>query len=407
MRVIHINAVYGLSSTGRTVQQLDTELARYGVNSTTVYVYGSATVNDYCMANRMGNKLHALLGRVTGLAGYYSSISTRKMLRYIDSQKPDVVHLQILHSNYINVPMLLKHLAKMDYPTVITLHDCWFYTGKCSHYTVDGCYRWKDSCGKCPRLKKDIPSFLFDRTSKLLKMKRRLVSAIPSVAVVGVSNWITEQARESYLGNSKLVTRIYNWIDTDAFRPKDASALQKKYRLQNKYVILGVASLWMNCKGLDSFLRLSKELPSDMQLVMIGNIPDGVRTEEILHIPPTSSVEQLAEWYSLADVFISLSPEESFGKVSAEALACGTPIITVNSTASPELVGDNCGEVIDDTSVQTVLEAINRLRQKGKMSMTQSCRSFALEHFTMDSNIREYYEVYSTMAKSNKSNSVS
>src|SRR5690606_36635705 len=118
------------------------------------------------------HKLHGLWSRVFGEQTYFSKRATKELVAYIQKLKPDVVHLRNWHSNFINLGILLKYLADHDVPTVITLHDCWFYTGKCTHYTVDSCYKWQNNCGGCPRLKKDNPSWFFDKTTQMLADKR-------------------------------------------------------------------------------------------------------------------------------------------------------------------------------------------------------------------------------------------
>lgn len=391
MRVIRINAVYGISSTGRTVKQLDEGLEKYGVKSTTVFSSGPDAEDAYRMGSPADVKAHSLLARAFGDAGRHSSGATRRLLGYLDSEKPDIVHLHNLHGNYIDVPMLLKYLSARRIPVVVTLHDCWWYTGKCCHYTADGCDRWQHGCGNCPRLKKDIPSWVFDRTAEMLAEKRELFASLDRYAVIGVSDWIANEARKSILKDAFMIKRIYNWIDTEIFCPR-TSDIKKKYGITGK-LILGVCSKWSEAKGLSSFIRLA-DAAENAEVVLIGGIPDGTDLGRALHIPATDSQRELAEWYSAAEVFVTLSGEESFGKVAAEALACGTPVITLNSTACPELVGEGCGEVVQNGEVGEILAAVERVLKAGKKSFAERCREFALANFDMEKNVRATYELY-------------
>lgn len=403
MRVIRINAVYGISSTGRTVMQLDRSLRAGGVESSTVYFAGSGTENDLRINSGRGVKLHSLMARLTGKSGYYSACATKKLLKYLEEQRPDIVHLHNLHSNFVDLPMLFKFLSAKHIPVAVTLDDCWWYTGKCSHYTADGCGRWLTGCGSCPRLKKDIPSWFFDRTAKMLADKKKWFASVSPLAVIGVSDWITNEARKTFFNDADIVERVYNWIDTDVFTPRDTD-IKNRYGLEGKFVLLAVASHWMDSKGLTDLIKLSRVLPDDMALVMIGAVP-GDRAGElcrIVSIPATDSQDALAEWYSAADAFISLSKEESFGKVAAEALACGTPIIMTNTTASPELVGENCGAVLEDTEPEKVIAAARRLRAAGKADMSAGCREFALKNFDMDSRIADVLGIYNRLIEIRK-----
>ena len=398
MRLIMINAVYGSMSTGRIVKQLTEELKKYGVEPTTVFSLGPGDSEAYRMGSAWDVKIHSLLARIFGDAGYHSKRATRGLLKYLDEQKPDLVHLHNLHGNYVNIPMLFDYLAKRRIPVVVTLHDCWWYTGKCCHYTADGCARWQQGCGSCPRLKKDIPSWFFDRTERMLADKGRAFASLDRYAVIGVSDWITNEAKKSFLSGARIITRIYNWIDTDVFRPVE-SDIKSEHGLYGKRIVLGVAAGWSDAKGFSAFKALAKLLPEEMRLVLIGGLPEGERAESFISIPVTDSQAELAKWYSAADVFVNLSREESFGKVAAEALACGTPVIAVNSTACPELVGPGCGEVIEDTEPETVLGALKRILANEKEQIGKDCRRFALESFNMENNIRKTYELYESLLK--------
>ena len=156
MRILQINAVNAIASTGRNAKELGDFLLTNGHDSIIAYSKGPSIEKDreVIIGNNFDVKFHGLLSRLSGKQGYFSFFSTKKLLMYIDSLAPDVVVLNNLHANYINLPLTLKYLTKKDIATVAVLHDCWFYTGKCCHYTAQGCYKWKESCGDCPQLKK-------------------------------------------------------------------------------------------------------------------------------------------------------------------------------------------------------------------------------------------------------------
>ena len=391
MRVIRINAVYGSLSTGRTAKQLDEELKKYGVRSTTVFSEGAKAEGAYRMGSRTDVKLHSVLARITGRSGYYSSGATKKLLRYLDEEKPDIVHLHNLHGNFIDLDRLFRYLSERRIPVAVTLHDCWWYTGKCCHYTLSGCMRWQEGCGSCPRLKRDIPSWFFDRSAEMLADKKRWFGSLEKYAVIGVSDWITAEAKKSFMKDADIIERIYNWVDTDVFRRTD-SDIRERYGLEGKLVMLGAAGKWSEVKGLSAFLKLAEKLSDNERLVLIGDMPEGCESDKLICVPRTNSQAELAEWYSAADVFISLSMEESFGKVCAEALSCGTPIVVMDSTASPELAGGGCGAVIGDRAPETVLEAARKAACEP--GAHEKCRAFAVSNFEMEKNVGSTFEVY-------------
>jgi len=249
-------------------------------------------------------------------------------------------------------------------------------------------------------LKKDNPSWFFDKTTQMLKDKARWFAAIPRLAVVGVSDWITNEAKKSILASAKVITRIYNWIDLDVFKPVDASEMREKLGLGQKFVLLGVASGWSNAKGLHLFTELAENLPEDMAIVLVGSLNKGTKLpQSILHIKETHDQKQMAELYSMADIFLNLSWEETFGKTTAEAIACGTPAVVFNSTASPEIVGVDCGIIVENPDLTLIQEAINKIKARGKLNYSNACVARARASFSPKQNLKTTIEIYIRISK--------
>lgn len=397
MRILQINAVGQSGSTGRTCHEIAAYVNGHTSHSCyTAFAQGTTDAYSYQIGTAIEWKVHAFMSRLSGEQAHFSFRGTAKLIAYIKTLRPDIIHLRNLHGNYIHLPMLLRYLAEEDIPTVVTLHDCWFYTGKCCHYTADRCDRWQSGCHNCPRLKKDNKSWFRDATPKLWEEKKELFKAIPRLAVVGVSDWITNEARKSYLSCANAITRIYNWIDLGVFSPKEgAERLKKQLVLENTKIVLGVASGWGKAKGLDGFIRLADLLGEGYAVILVGKMPGRLALPpNMRHIPVTESVDALAEYYTMADVFVTLSLEETFGKVSAEALACGTPVVCFDSTANGELVGEGCGAVVAPNDLDGVVKAIRRICGDGKSKYSFVCRSFAVENFAKEERIREYLSLY-------------
>lgn len=397
MKVLQINAVNAIASTGRNASELSEYLIQHGHSCVIAYSKG-LSVNpeyEYKIGSNLDTKLHGLLSRITGMQGYFSKSATKKLLQFMDNYNPDIVVLNNLHGNYINLPMLLKHLANKDIPTVAVLHDCWFYTGKCCHYTARGCYKWQTICGECPQLNKYNKSWFFDRTPKLHKDKIKLFGNIPRLAVVGVSDWILNEAKQApVFKNAKVFKRIYNWIDTDVFYPRNNDNLRNELGLEDKKVILSVASVWSKEKGLDTVIELASQLKANEQYILVGNVGDIKLPQNIIHIPATNSVEELARYYSIADVFVQPSMEETFGKVMAEALSCGTPVVCFDSTANPELVGNDCGAVVPAGNTYEMLSEMIGIVYSDNFDYANHCRNFVISNFKIQTNLNEYLKLF-------------
>lgn len=406
MKVLQINAVYKKSSTGRTTSELHEYMQEHGIESyvATPDLFGLKK-NAFKISSKADLKLHALMSKVTGLQGYYSHIATIKLLKYVDSINPDIIHLRNLHGNYINLKMLLNYIAKKDIATVLTLHDVWFYTGRCCYYTEDNCYKWKTTCQNCPALKKYNNSWFFDRSKKMQRDKKKWFSKINRLGVVGVSSWVTDDAAKSeILKNASVCRTIYNWIDLDLFDAKRYPDSKKNRDLEGKFVILGIAQNWTAAKGVDVFKELSELIDDDCVILMIGNPNGNKSTEKIKFMGATNSAKELAEFYALADVFVNPSIQETFGKTTAEALSSGTPVIGFNATATPEIVGTNeeCGYILDENNAQAYLEKINIIKECGKEKYSSNCRARAEKLFDMQTNIEEYMSLYNELNEMNK-----
>lgn len=421
MRILQVNAVTEYGSTGRSVSQLAAALERRGVGASIAYASGPPPTNGYKIGGYLDHKMHALLSRMTGMQAYHSRSATMRLLDYIEGQPPDVVHLRNLHSNYVNLPMLLSYLGRHDIPTVVTLDDCWYYTGRCCHYTVDGCYRWREGCGNCPRLRKDNPSWLFDRSAKMLADKRRLFGGIPRLGVVGVSDWIIREAETSILGQAQEVRRIHNWVDLHTFSPGIRDESRRTLGVQGRYVVLGVASAWSDEKGLRDFLAVGRAIVEGWEVqtvrptedsrgqrrplvLLVGRLPRNTAVPSAVRlVGEIADMRGLAHYYAAADVVLQLSQEETFGNVSAEALASGTPVVAYDSTANPELIGPGCGYVVPPGDIGQVLVGIRRAaRDEGHEGIMQR-RRFAESHFDMDQRVDDYVATYESLARLSRS----
>lgn len=377
MKIIQINETCGQGSTGRLVQELNDGLLQAGHDAFVFYGSGNS---EYEYASKIGNRrsqiAHAILSRITGLQGYFSVSSTRQLLKTLDSIKPDIVHLHNLHGNYINLGILLDYTAKHKIPIAITLHDCWFFTGKCTHFIACGCYKWRSQCEKCPQLHTDQvnPTFFFDRTRKCFSDKRMWFTKQTRIGVIGVSEWISNEVKYSILKNA-LIETIPNWIDTNVF--KYYKCKSEFNAVNGKKIVLMVMSVISESKGYYEMLYLAKNLPQDYQIVLVGGNKDNlVIPSNVLHIKSIKDKVKLAKLYSSADVCVNTTKHETFGLVTVEAMACGTPAIVYNNTASNEIIPLGCGYILEENKgYKALLDAVinactsNNLRPREEISM--------------------------------------
>lgn len=402
MKVLQINAVCNESSTGRNVKESSRFLSNAGVQTLIATSVSDSSEGVYLIGTKLEKKIHAFFSRLFGKQAYYSNRGTSKLLKWIKKQKPNIVHLHNLHANYIHLNKLLDFLAQNDIPTVITLHDCWFFTGKCTHYATVKCFKWETRCYDCPKLKEDHNSWFFDRTKKIWEDRKKRFLAIPRLAVVGVSDWITNEAKKSPMfKNAKSISRIYNWVDLEIFKPKKTDIVAKYNLPKNKFFILCISAGWE--EGSDRFknlISLSKFIDESMHILLVGKV--GVSVDIPPNITPIGyikNLDELAEVYSGADAYVHLSYEDTFGKVIAESLACGTPAVVYNSTACPELISNGCGMSVDIGNTEKMHQCLQQIKNKGKLHYQQVCRNRAEQLFSLNSSCAEYLNIYNNLQK--------
>ena len=402
MKILIINTVCGYGSTCRSCKDLATVLEKQGHEC--YIAYGQGTT-DYTKGYKIGtiieNHIHNIGSRVTGKQGYFTTNGTIKLIQFIKSFNPDIIHLDNLHGNYLNLKILFEYLIEIQKPIVWCLHDCWAFTGKCTHYSDVSCYKWETECGNCPQIQKYPPSIFFDQTEIMFRDKKKWFTSIKNMTIIPVSKWLAGEVEKSFLKKYPITT-IYNWVNNDLFKDSHDINFLKKYGLQiDKFSILLVSASWnkLDVKWQDA-LKLAASLPEDMQLIMIGKVgsPELI-PKNIIHIPYLHEEKELALAYSFSDVYVHLSTEDTFAKVIAEALSCGTPAIVYDSTACAETIGYNCGYVVEKRNIILVLEAINKVQQNTKAYYSKNCRERVIKNYDFEININKKIKIFKNILK--------
>jgi len=155
---------------------------------------------------------------------------------------------------------------------------------------------------------------------------------------------------------------------------------------------------WGKRKGLDVFVRLSKDLKKDYQVVLVGTNDeiDSHLPNEIISIHRTSSQKELAEIYSSADMFVNPTREDTFPTVNIESLACGTPVLTYNTGGSPEILTTECGVIVEKDNYNSLKKSIVNMKKKSIISDECIKRS---KDFNCDEKFNEYIELFKDISK--------
>ena len=355
MRVLIINCVCGIRSTGRIVTDIAKEYILQG--HTCRIAYGREQVPEeyrsisYRIGTHWGVWLHALQARLLDNEGFSAKQATKKFIKWADNYNPDILWLHNIHGYYLNIESLFKWIKSRPHMQVKwTLHDCWAFTGHCVHFSYAGCNRWQDQCHHCMQSKEYPKSLLVDNSRRNYLRKKNAFQGVKDMTIITPSQWLADLVKKSFLKEYSIEVR-HNTIDRSLFKPTFGD-FRERLGLTEKKIVLGVASVWGERKGLGDFIQLSHMLsPDHYAIVLVGldNKQTKRLPKSIISIPRTNCIRELAEIYSAADVFVNPSKEETFGLTTLEALCCGTPAVVYRDTACEEVVKTYGGIAVAQT----------------------------------------------------------
>lgn len=389
MKIVQINATCGIGSTGRICLEISKILNENNIENYILCSKNSGYKQGITVSNDLYLKGQALKSRILGNYGFNSENATQKIIENLNNIKPDIVHLHNIHGHDVNLEMLFTYFKANKIKLVWTFHDCWAFTGYCTHFDMVKCEKWQNSCHNC--IQKKSYSWFFDKSNCLYNKKKELFSGL-DLSIVTPSLWLAEIVKKSFLKDYPVYV-INNGIDLNTFKPVDSEFIEK-YHLENKKIILGVASNFDNRKGLDYFIDLGKSLPEDFKIILVGTssredrlLPDGIISKR-----KTENQTELSKLYSMADVFVNPTREDTFPTVNMEAIACGTPVITFNVGGSSEMLDDKCGSVIESGNITALKDEIIRVCNN-KPYLKTDCINKSYE-FDKNLKFKEYLSLY-------------
>lgn len=390
MKVVQINVTCGAGSTGKICLAVSELLSEKGVENYVLYSEADCeSKNAIKYANPKELKLQALKSRVFGSYGFNSKAITKRLISHLERIKPDIVHLHNLHGHNCDLKALFTYFKGKKIKLFWTFHDCWAFTGYCTHFDMIGCNKWLKGCQECPQRKQY--SWFFDKSEMLYHQKKELFADL-NLTIITPSKWLANLVKHSFFKSCDIKV-INNGIDLEIFKPTK-SDFRERYSLENKKIVLGVAFSWDNSKGLDAFCNLSQTLSDEYKVVLVG-VSEAVKAtlpESILALGKTKTQKELAEIYTSADVFFNPTRQDTFPTVNIEALACGTPVVTFATGGSIEIVDESCGSVVGQNDMHSARLELEYICTEHPYS-SEDCIKRAGQ-FDKNEKYREYLELY-------------
>lgn len=413
MKILQINSHYDQGGAARIAAYIHRQLLEDGVESYVAYGRGAKSddQNTYRF-NRVPEILFsAMLSRITGLNGWFNKRATQRLIRLIKEIRPELVHLHALHGYYLNFPMLFQYLNGQGIPIVWTFHDCHAFVGNCGYFF--DCRKWREGCRSCPYVHSYPKSVLFDFSGWMWRRKKQLFTAGENKIIVTPSRWLAEEVKKSFFGKYRCVT-IPNGVDArHTFYPRDKMMCRKKhgYQAEDK-IVLGIAVGYSDPrKGAKYMLELARamengEKRATFKMILIGwehandKMLQGLSSVEAL--TAITDTETLAEYYSLADVFVLTSLAENYATVNLEAMACGTPVVGFDCGGTPEQLTEGKGAVVPVGDQEALNRTVKQILD-GEISLLRgeelSCK--IREDNSLEKMAEAYRELYGELLEKN------
>jgi putative colanic acid biosynthesis glycosyltransferase len=394
MRILQINVNVNSGSTGRIAEEIGNVLKENNHESFIAYGRGSGNSSSKLIkiGSKFDNYLHGAKTFLTDRHCFYSKLATKKLIEQIKVIKPDAICLLNLHGYYIHIKVLFDFLNEAQIPVLWTLFDTWAFTGHCTYFDDIDCKKWQSHCNNCPK-HKNYPSSWVDNSYKNFEEKKNIFNSINRMEIVTHSVWLENLVKNSFLKDFK-VHVTPSAINLQQFKPTRTN-LREKYGLGNKKILLGCASIWTNRKGYYDFNQLSEKIDDEFIIVMIGLNAKEINDlpKKIIGLQRTESIDELAQWYSLAFVFVNPTSQDNFPTTNLEALACGTPVITYDTGGSPEAINTKTGFVIEKGNVDGIVSAINILNTLNYEEISLACRERAEQMFDKRVRYLDYLKI--------------
>ncbi len=347
MHILQVNCVYKKGSTGKIVADIHQDLQARGIRSTVCYGRGARCADEgvYKTGPEWYAHLNHLLTLANGIMYGGCRLSTERLIRIIKRERPDVVHLHCINGYFVNIYRLVAWLRDAGIPTVVTLHAEFMYTGGCS-YTYE-CEQWRspEGCGHlpCHRFREFTGGALpADRSAVMWRrMKAAFDGFNKGLLVTSVSPWLMERAQMSAILGDKPHRTVLNGLDTSVFHAYDTAALRQELGPADKPVLFHATPYFNldpdNIKGSRYVLELAQRMPQ-VTFVVAGPHPaDLTVPDNVMLLGQVTDQRLLAQYYSMADATLLTSRRETYSMVTAESLACGTPVVGFEAGA-PERI---------------------------------------------------------------------
>lgn len=402
MKILISNWVYNWGSTGFILRDLKTGLIEHGWQVVTVCGVNKGEEDNsvFCISTPHEMTLYRKLVRLGWPKFSGSSMGTRRFIKIIEKERPDIVHLHLLHSGSVNLYELLHYLGKNHIKTVVTHHAELYYTGGCS-YSYE-CMRFmKAECYSCPQKKWATGAYIFGRPHLLWKKMKYAFDSFSSqdLYFTAVSPWVKQRMSLSPITNGFSCDVVMNGIDVSIFRPRiNNENIYGRLGINNAGYILHVTAMFdpldkENIKGGCYVIEMARRMPNVVFVVVAAGCRNCDDLPTNVYVwGKAKNQSELSELYSQAKVTLLTSKRETFSMICAESLCCGTPVVGFKAGGPESIALSQYSTFVDNPNIGALQTALNDMLQKEINSIEIAKQ--AQSEYSLDSMTKGYISVY-------------
>ncbi len=313
-------------------------------------------------------------------------------------READIVHLHWVNQGLLSMNQIAK-IMRSGKPVVLTMHDMWWCTGICHHACE--CVRFHAHCHNCPLLQHPGNHDL----SYQLFAQKQATYAHADITFVGVSRWMTAQARRSALAKGHTVVTIPNIIPLRGFQPVERQTARTKFGLPTQAAVIafGAARIDQPAKGLETLMTAVTHCKRQgIHLLLFGCLKDQTWLQRIpcpyTYVGSVDTPRALSDFYSAADIVVNASEYETFGLTLAEAMACGCVPVSFNRGGQTDIITHlKNGYLAQYGDIDDLAAGIDWALDADIPA--ESLRQHIATHFSEDAVAEQYIQLYQSLLK--------
>lgn len=366
LKVVHINTS-GVGGAAIACHRLHQLMVDNGIQSNVIHLYDNhkpiADFHhiDYTPARRYTNHLLYEITQADLKPEAYVFSETAPLESGI-ANHPIVKDADVIYLHWVLGGFFAKKdfekIAQLGKPVFCFTHDMWWITGGC-HYVFE-CKYYKEGCNKCP-----MRNHFSCLTRRQSAWKKDFYANYPNVRLISPSDWLRRCADESSVIGKGRCDFIPNVVPDSIFRHYDKAKAREELGLPKDKIIISFGTA-DNSNVVKGFVYLQKALNTinngNILLCVYGSDYDAELASKLhfpIHFLGRLDQEQVAKANAAADLFVSPTLSESFGLTLLENIKCGTPVISTNITAVPEIVKDGVtGYLVEPKNSIQIVKAI-------------------------------------------------